>query len=102
MAKSAVKTDKHETPSDAASQKITKGMRSEGHKFEEAAWEGVTTPPEGAQGFSQYEVGNQDNAEAGSAQEGANAIQAQLDNGMVDSHESFSDNMKNKITGFEN
>ncbi len=101
MKGSAVPSKKHDVEADSADQKLTHGMRSEGHKYEEPEWENEKTPSEGEQGFSEYEVGNQDNAEAPAAEEGARAIEAQLENGLVDSHESFSDVMKNKITGFE-
>lgn len=97
----AVPTPKHDVDPDREDDLITEGMRSEGHKYGEAVWEETKTPPEGEQGFSEYEVGNQDNAEAPAAFEGARAIAALVENGHIDSHERFDQLQSNKITGFE-
>jgi hypothetical protein len=101
MAKgTAVPTKKHDVQSDRHDTKLTKGMR-DGGSYAEAAWDKEKTAPEGDLGFSEYEVGNQDNAEAPAAAEGARAIEAQIENGGVSSHERFSDLMKATPTGFE-
>jgi hypothetical protein len=78
----------------------TEGMR-DGGKFEEPEWEGEGLPGEGAEGFTKYPVGDQDNAEAGAGEEGAHALEEQLKNGMADSHERFSDPMRSGPTGME-
>jgi len=65
-----------------ADKNITKGMRG-GGKYAEPKWDGVKRPAEGDLGYSEYPVGQQDNAEAGAAHEGQHAVDEQVANGTV-------------------
>lgn len=80
---------------------LTKGMRSTGGSSKVAVQEGKKAPGQGAEGFSEYEVGAQSVAAAAPGHEGAHSIDVQIAAGAVESHESFSDPMKNGYTGLE-